>query len=193
MFLNIVKYWFCYFLFCLLNLCKVTCILPFEFFKTLIWENWTYRLMVEGNNWVQSSINTSNSCISTLLMSLSSLQSSCRNMSTCSGIPSYGSFNYHLTHRPVHEEITYMCSERARARNGKYGPVDLSKNENDWGLKDDYSANESLLMLCLCLWRHFLTSSCIMTSKIASLSQIYDFCIEISKISILFYHFLRMP
>ena len=63
-----------------------------KFSKTLIWESWTYRLMVEGNNWVQSSINTSSSCISTLLMSLSSPQSSCRNMSTYSGNPSYGSF-----------------------------------------------------------------------------------------------------
>ena len=30
-------------------------------------------------------------------------------------------------------------------------------------LRSDYSANESLLILCLWLWRHFLTGSCIMT------------------------------
>ena len=36
--------------------------------------------------------------------------------------------------------LTYLLRiswQRARATNGKYGPVDLSKNENDWeGLKD---------------------------------------------------------
>ena len=55
--------------------------------------------------------------------------------------------------------------QRAKTTDGKYGPVDMSKNENDWeGLKSDNSANESLLILCLWLWRHFLTGFCIMTS-----------------------------
>ena len=67
---------------------------------------------------------------------------------------------------------------------GKIGPVDLSKNENNWeGLKSDNSENESLLILCLWLWHNFLTDSSIMTS----LSQKYDFHVAIrmlfSKIS----------
>ena len=46
-------------------------------------------------------------------------------------------------------KMHWQILERARATNGKYGPVDLSKNENDWeGLKSDFSANESLLILC---------------------------------------------
>ena len=51
-------------------------------------------------------------------------------------------------------------------------------------LKSDYSANESLLILCRWLWRHFLTGSCIMTSQIASLSQKYDICVDIRKLVI---------
>ena len=43
-----------------------------------------------------------------------------------------------------------QCKERGRATNGKIGPVDLSKNENDReDLKNGNSANKSMLILCL--------------------------------------------
>ena len=62
----------------------------------------------------------------------------------------------HFFRRGVNNEIhavTKNIQERAKATNGKYGPVNLSKNENviEKVLKVDYPANESLLILCLWL------------------------------------------
>ena len=56
-------------------------------------------------------------------------------------------------------------AKRARATNGKFVPaICLKMKMIEKVLKSGNSENESLLILCLWLWHHFLTVSCSMTS-----------------------------
>ena len=89
--------------------------------------------------------------------------------------------------------IKFLKTERARTRKGKIGPVDLSKNENEYVWKSTFQQMDPCWFHVCSYDVNFKTGSWIMTSLIASSSPKYNFCDENSKIITLFFQNSHMP